>query len=386
MQFPVAESYEYDPSNKRIWKTTSGGEVFTLWGGRGERIGRYAPEVQQRTVDGVVTHKFVWVKQGWEDVYFGGKRLQATDRLGSVGGGGRYYPYGEERSATAEGTDKFATYHRDATGFDYADQRYYSAKFGRFLTSDPYVASGGPAAPKSWNRYAYVEGDPVNHNDPMGLFRCTVVGRVEGASGGVAEVHCTSLAGTVFQRIEVPYPVGSRSEIRNSARQLGRAVDRLELQNFAVLLRNSIGRVQDALRNKKDCRDLFEDPDRVINKATEARLDDLGAFIGTADASGTIEWQRSSGPLGRYNPLTGSIRLNARVNWSAPNQTFATINGAIQLVDVSLGDAANLNQGSPMTANQFMDLVLIHELAHYGGKRNPDDRQFEQLLWEKCVK
>jgi RHS repeat-associated protein len=52
---------------------------------------------------------------------------------------------------------------------NYADQRYYSPGTGRFLSADPYMASGGAANPSSWNRYAYVEGDPVNRYDPRGL-------------------------------------------------------------------------------------------------------------------------------------------------------------------------------------------------------------------------
>ncbi|MBX9602273.1 MAG: hypothetical protein K2X35_14795, partial [Bryobacteraceae bacterium] len=40
----------------------------------------------------------------------------------------------------------------------------------RFATPDPYQASGGPADPGSWNRYAYVGGDPVNNTDPEGLY------------------------------------------------------------------------------------------------------------------------------------------------------------------------------------------------------------------------
>lgn len=47
--------------------------------------------------------------------------------------------------------------------------RYYSNAYGRFMTPDPYQASGGPTDPQSWNRYAYVNGDPVNTNDTVGL-------------------------------------------------------------------------------------------------------------------------------------------------------------------------------------------------------------------------
>ena len=71
---------------------------------------------------------------------------------------------------------KFATYTRDsATGLDYADQRYYSSQFGRFTSPDPYQASGGPSSPKSWNRYSYTRGDPVNRLDPTGLDDCISV-------------------------------------------------------------------------------------------------------------------------------------------------------------------------------------------------------------------
>jgi RHS repeat-associated protein len=82
----------------------------------------------------------------------------------------RHYPYGQENATTANDTAKYATYTRDAsTGLDYARNRYYTSTWGRFTTADPYQASGGVADPQSWNRYAYVEGDPVSYMDPRGL-------------------------------------------------------------------------------------------------------------------------------------------------------------------------------------------------------------------------
>ncbi|MGO9129276.1 MAG: RHS repeat-associated core domain-containing protein, partial [Bryobacteraceae bacterium] len=85
-------------------------------------------------------------------------------------GAAYYQPYGEEETPTGNDTQKFATYTRDsATGLDYAQNRYYASQIGRFTTADPYRASGGPADPGSWNRYAYVGNDPINHRDPSGL-------------------------------------------------------------------------------------------------------------------------------------------------------------------------------------------------------------------------
>ncbi len=50
---------------------------------------------------------------------------------------------------------KYATYTRDpATSLDYADQRYYSNQFRRFMTADRYHSSSGPKHPQSRNRLA----------------------------------------------------------------------------------------------------------------------------------------------------------------------------------------------------------------------------------------
>ena len=116
------------------------------------------------------------------NLYFGGKLVRsggvtvATDRLGSVRGNASgermsYWPYGGERTTTADGREKFGTYFRDIINgngnVDYADQRYYTATAGRFWTPDPStgVSLGNPV---TWNKYAYAGDDPVNFNDPSG--------------------------------------------------------------------------------------------------------------------------------------------------------------------------------------------------------------------------
>jgi len=79
-----------------------------------------------------------------------------------------YISYGDEITSTANDREKFATYTRDSyTGLDYADQRFYASAYGRFNTVDSGRAH--KKDPISWNRYAYVGGDPVNRSDPKGM-------------------------------------------------------------------------------------------------------------------------------------------------------------------------------------------------------------------------
>jgi len=171
----ASDTYGYDPANKRIWKN----DEYTFYGAGGERIGRYSAT---KLVNDTGTHVFVFQKVH-VDEYFGGRRLTTQDRLGSVGS---YYPYGESRSGTVSNADSFATYYRDSTGLDYANQRYYAAGAGRFITADPYQASAGTSDPASWNRYAYVRGEPIGRIDPEGLadFSVTVYASLSSFGGG----------------------------------------------------------------------------------------------------------------------------------------------------------------------------------------------------------
>ena len=47
--------------------------------------------------------------------------------------------------------------------------RRFNRKYSRFDQPDPYDGSYSLTNPQSFNRYAYVQNDPVNFVDPSGL-------------------------------------------------------------------------------------------------------------------------------------------------------------------------------------------------------------------------
>ena len=83
-----------------------------------------------------------------------------------------YDPYGQLTSLTSTGNVginnpwRYAGAYQDGTGLYKMGHRYYDPTTGRFTQQDPIH---DPFDPKSWNRYVYVGGDPINYTDPTGL-------------------------------------------------------------------------------------------------------------------------------------------------------------------------------------------------------------------------
>jgi len=111
-----------------------------------------------------------------------------TDQVGTAqlefAGGGwpvwqsEFTPYGHAVSppSPSANTAVFTGQERDPetadiqnTGMDFMNARYYSSTLGRFTSPDPYLGSMSLTNPQSFNRYTYVQNNPLIFVDPSGL-------------------------------------------------------------------------------------------------------------------------------------------------------------------------------------------------------------------------
>lgn len=80
-----------------------------------------------------------------------------------------YAPYGQVLNRNLRDGPGYTGHEEDpATGLVYMQQRYYDPQSGRFLSTDPVLASGNGG---SFNRYAYAKDNPYRYIDPTGM--CT---------------------------------------------------------------------------------------------------------------------------------------------------------------------------------------------------------------------
>jgi RHS repeat-associated protein len=171
-------NYAYDAQNRRIfsWPGTTdysgqgNPDIYqvVLYSPSGQKLGTYQIDVEAIGPAGTALSSIVSTLKT-SDQYLGGRRLAAIDQLGSAG---TYYLWGEAKGSTnPQDTWSYATYWTDSfTSLNYANNRYYSNAYGRFMTPDPAGRRAARRAdPQSWNRYAYTRGDPVNRRDQSGL-------------------------------------------------------------------------------------------------------------------------------------------------------------------------------------------------------------------------
>jgi RHS repeat-associated protein len=105
-------------------------------------------------------------------------------------------PWGGETNRSANSAfqpHKYTSYERDGNGGDDAMMRRYQSNWTRFSQPDPYDGSYDATDPQSFNRYSYVQNDPVNFVDPSGLllavprYECTSV-TIDGDTSGSCRI------------------------------------------------------------------------------------------------------------------------------------------------------------------------------------------------------
>src|SRR5687767_4299639 len=100
------------------------------------------------------------------------KSKRVTDGSGNVVSTVELDPWGGDTARSNNETfqpRRFTTYDRDGNASDEAMHRRYNRWHSRFDQPDPYGGSYDTTNPQSFNRYSYVQNDPVNFVDPSGL-------------------------------------------------------------------------------------------------------------------------------------------------------------------------------------------------------------------------
>ena len=174
-------SYRYDPFGRRYSKSVNGvttvydddpeGRVIADYDGSGHvlRLYGYLGAATAPVVVMTPTGAMNGDNPVMSVVYDHFDRLGsvvATSANGALVGSFSYTPFGEspgdpELTGTEFG---FAGYQYDAeTGLYHTQNRYYDPRLGRFLSPDPLGQAAGR------NVYAYVQDDPLDSVDPLGL-------------------------------------------------------------------------------------------------------------------------------------------------------------------------------------------------------------------------
>jgi RHS repeat-associated protein len=98
-----------------------------------------------------------------------GTPLAEADAHGNITKTYDYTPYGTVALGSSPNGPGYAGHINDPeTNLSYMQARYYDSATGRFLSVDPDVPAAGNTF--NFNRYGYVNNNPINHIDPNG--RC----------------------------------------------------------------------------------------------------------------------------------------------------------------------------------------------------------------------
>ena len=123
-----------------------------------------------------------------------GTLAATTTSSGAVIATNLFTPYGQPMIAGTGDAYSYAGLFQDIEyAGDAAWYRNYTTQQARWLTPDPYNGSYDLYYPQSFNRYMYVNGNPLGFTDPSGL----TFGILNGIGGGICKADSWQWNGTV---------------------------------------------------------------------------------------------------------------------------------------------------------------------------------------------
>lgn len=134
---------------------------------------------------------------------------------------------------------------------------------------------------------------------------------------------------------------------------------------------------------KPNCAKDFKNVGVDLQKLQGAQFQNLGTITHTG-RDPNLGW---SGAEGEYK--FGQVFLNLAIDWADPNYTPDLDNGQPGTYPALNAEVnyLGINPSVSMTVTQFMDIILIHELAHGNSKiGDTDNQRMEKQLWNDCVK
>ena len=168
-------TFAYDPNDYRIQKDT---KLYHLEGEHLEATYSSTGILQNKYLRGVVVDEIVngftyhsSNSNDWTNYTFHHDHLNSvtalTGHAGATEETTQYDAFGAPLNLTIPGTGNDLLYtgreYDRGTGLYYYRARYYDPEIGRFISEDPLGFQAGV------NFYSYVNNNPINANDPMGL-------------------------------------------------------------------------------------------------------------------------------------------------------------------------------------------------------------------------
>ncbi len=172
-------TYQYDAFGRRIRRTLAGSHNYDYFYDLAGRVVSATYDGTWNRSEGYIGDRHFLTYNSTAN-YYAHVDWLGNERVRTTTGAALYTacydrPFGDDLSCGPVSADNdvspmhYTGYERDSeTGNYHSWFRYYNPRLQRFMTTDP--LSGDIGDPQSLNKFGYVENNPVNWTDPLGLY------------------------------------------------------------------------------------------------------------------------------------------------------------------------------------------------------------------------